>query len=262
VQWQADCNLLLFGRNDAQVKFHGMRVQVGEVEHHTAHAFKDEIPETVVEKVILQHDGSDREHLVAFVIKRVKQDSKGQPKDQVQDFRRQESAKLLQQQMQSCLAQDLPQWMIPSEVMILDAMPRTTTGELHRSILRESYAAHERTAAASVADVQDQISSAQAQTIADPKFDVMRSIWAKVGRVNGYKITAQSRWTDIGGDSLTAIPLVRESRLAGFSLTTAQIMFGLTLLDASKRIAENDQTLQHDPVHGQDRSDHGPELYS
>jgi amino acid adenylation domain-containing protein len=264
VQWQADGDLMLFGRNDAQVKFHGMRVQMGEVEHYVAHAFKEEISEAVVEKVIVrQHEGSDKENLVAFVIERVKRDSTGQVGDQSQDpRRRQEAAKFLRRQMQSRLAQQLPQWMIPSEVMIVDAMPRTATGKLHRNILRELYAAQTPTAVASPTEAQETSSSTQSSAMTDPKLNIMISIWSKIGRVDRSQLAIQSRWTDIGGDSLTAIPLVRESRLAGFSLTTAQIMSGLTLLDASKKTAQRDQTLQHDAVHAQNRGDHESELHS
>jgi hypothetical protein len=141
--------------------------------------------------------------------------------------------------MKARLAEQLPLWMTPTEVVVINAMPRTPTGKLHRSTLRDSYPVRDRDPALTTSQIETKEPVNMKEITTDPGLDKMRSLWAKVGHIKENQIEASSRWAEIGGDSLSAIALVREARKAGFELSTAKIMSGLTLLDASHQRRQN-----------------------
>ena len=94
------------GRKDSQVKVRGHRIEVGEVE--TALLALDTIKEAVV---VARNDRSGDQQLVAYLVPRK------QPGPTVTTFRR-------------VLRGRLPDYMIPSVFVLLDALPVTPTGKL------------------------------------------------------------------------------------------------------------------------------------
>jgi amino acid adenylation domain-containing protein len=108
VRWRADGALEFLGRLDEQVKIRGFRVEPGEVE-----AALLEHP-AVREAVVLAHSEPDREtRLVAYV---VGADNGPEPAD-----------------LRAHLMRKLPDWMIPTVFMRIDAIPLTANGKPDRS---------------------------------------------------------------------------------------------------------------------------------
>jgi amino acid adenylation domain-containing protein len=107
VRQRADALVEYLGRIDHQVKIRGFRIELGEIE-----ARLQEHP-AVAESVVLALDGQ----LIAYVTC-----GSGQCGE-------------LREQLKNHLKSSLPDYMVPTHVVVLDAMPLTTNGKLDRRAL-------------------------------------------------------------------------------------------------------------------------------
>jgi amino acid adenylation domain-containing protein len=101
-----------FGRRDGQVKIRGNRVEIGEIE--IAIMQQPDISQTAV---ILREDQPGRKSLVAYVVGKTEQ---------------RDSIKL-----KTALSVLLPDYMVPSSIVWLDELPKTTSGKVDRLKLPE-----------------------------------------------------------------------------------------------------------------------------
>ena len=99
-----DGNLLFHIRDDFQVKLHGRRIELGDIEAAIRHTF------TVSDTLVIVID----EQLVAYVTG--KQDA-------------------IPDNWKSQLTQKLPQWMVPQALVLLDKWPLTPNGKIDRRAL-------------------------------------------------------------------------------------------------------------------------------
>ncbi|MBL1078362.1 amino acid adenylation domain-containing protein [Nocardia sp. 2] len=112
VRWNASGELEYIGRTDFQVKLRGQRVELGEIEAALlAHASVSQVAVLVVDAVTGQQ-------LVAYVVA-----AQGVPVD---------SAELIR-----FAAARLPSYMVPSAVVVLDALPLSSSGKVDRKALPE-----------------------------------------------------------------------------------------------------------------------------
>jgi amino acid adenylation domain-containing protein len=104
-------DLKFFGRIDHQVKIRGNRVELGEIE-----AVLDRHPSVKQSAVLVLEDGQGEKRLVAYFV------AKPQLKPS-------------SSQMRVYLTEKLPEYMIPSAYVLLDAMPLSPTGKVDRQAL-------------------------------------------------------------------------------------------------------------------------------
>ncbi|WP_040695761.1 non-ribosomal peptide synthetase, partial [Nocardia vinacea] len=111
VAWTADGELDYLGRTDFQVKLRGLRIELGEIEQ--ALTALDEIAQAVV---VVRGDQHTGDQLVAYVI--------ATP-----------NLRLDIETVREDLARQLPAYMVPSVVIVLDAFPLNASGKLDRKAL-------------------------------------------------------------------------------------------------------------------------------
>ena len=109
-RYLADGNIEFLGRIDNQVKIRGFRIELGEIE--TALVSHPEI----LEAVVIDDEVNDSKRLVAYVVTRLRSNNKLNNKHELRSF----------------LKQRLPDYMIPSAFVMLDALPLTPNGKVNR----------------------------------------------------------------------------------------------------------------------------------
>ncbi|MQY25999.1 non-ribosomal peptide synthase/polyketide synthase [Nocardia aurantia] len=169
VRWKADGQLEYVGRADDQVKIRGFRVELGEVESALAQH------PSVSQAIVLARDpGVGGKRLFAWVV------PGGQPLDG-RDVRR-------------WVADRLPEYMVPSAVLAIDAVPLTTNGKLDRAALPEP-------------------DFASAAAYREPVGARERALAGLFGEVLGRdRVGADDNFFELGGHSLLATRLVSRIR--------------------------------------------------
>ncbi|CAN7202561.1 amino acid adenylation domain-containing protein [Bradyrhizobium sp. LjRoot220] len=176
--------LLFLGRGDEQIKLRGYRIELGEV----ARAVKalQEIDDAVV---IARAIGTsaERQELVAYCVPR----SGATPK-----------ADAIKQQ----LAAVVPEYMVPSRVVLLERLPLTSNGKVDRKALPEP---DQETAVASYSAPEGEIEEAIA------------AVWREV--LGRDRIGRNDNFFELGGDSILSLQIIARLRKRGIRLTPKQV---------------------------------------
>ncbi len=174
VRWRADGNLEFLGRTDFQVKIRGMRIEMGEVA-----AALGQLP-GVADCAVLAKDGAGGKRLVAYVALK-------------SDAARDASG------LRAALAQRLPDYMLPSAYVLLDALPRTPSGKLDR---RGLPAPEQAEAEAGALDARPRT----------PVEEMLAAMWERV--LDLPQAGIHDNFFDLGGHSLLATQLISRLRAA------------------------------------------------
>ncbi|RUT26160.1 non-ribosomal peptide synthetase, partial [Asaia sp. W19] len=164
--YQPDGTILFLGRIDHQIKIRGFRVEPGEIETRL-----QEQPGLRAAAVILREDRKDDPRLVAYVVP-----EPGHVPD---------SAAL-----RNTLAHDLPDYMVPSAIVALEALPLTTNGKLDRKAL----------------PVPDCTAVQIGRAPRTPREAVLCSLFAEL--LDRESVDIDTSFFDLGGHSLLATRLI------------------------------------------------------
>ncbi|UJB44383.1 non-ribosomal peptide synthetase [Streptomyces sp. A1-5] len=202
VRWGEDGQLHFVGRVDAQVKVRGHRVELGEVE--TALAGHPAVGQVAV---LFRTDGPGA-RLVGYV----------SPAAGVEPDALDPAA------LRGYLADGLPDYMVPSVFVTLDALPLTPNGKVDRRALPAPEA------------VSDGSVRLAPRT---PVEETLAGIWAQVLGLEA--VGVEDNFFDLGGDSILSIQVVSRARAAGLSIAPKDIFDQQTVRALAERIAETAQ---------------------
>jgi amino acid adenylation domain-containing protein len=159
------------GRNDHQVKVHGFRVELGDIE--CALLQQPGVSQAVVK---LESNPSEDQRLIAYVVPSHPEIS------------------LNISQLKDALRKTLPQYMLPTTIMQVTALPVSVNGKIDRS---------------SLPTLDSQPASHKKRTIEAPRTPVeqkLSEIWCRVLGVGD--ISRNDTFFDLGGNSLSLIKLL------------------------------------------------------
>lgn len=215
VQYQENGDIHLYGRKDSQLKVNGQRVEAADIESQITNVFRGEIEQVVVDQV-----GSESSRKLAAFIKL--RTCVGHCT--VEDIRAKVHARL---------DPLVPAWMVPNHIVLVSAMPRTATGKLDRRTLRQRCEndlqnSQRLEKSENKSEIESQVPEG---TDDDPAITDLISLCSQVLRIEENDISSQSNWTKLGGDSLSAMKLVKNARDSGVHFTTVDLMMGKTLAE-------------------------------
>jgi acyl-coenzyme A synthetase/AMP-(fatty) acid ligase/acyl carrier protein len=179
-----DGNIEFLGREDFQVKVRGHRIELGEIE-----AMLLNHPQ--VSKAVVTAIGKrfESKHLIAYVV--LTQNYAHQAEDA-------DSAKPLQlTELYEHLRSKLPEYMIPSRIVPLEALPLTANGKVDRNVLPHPIIQSRRHASSSV-------------EIRTPTEETLVQLWSELLKLSDVSI--EDNFYELGGDSLLATKLVTRIR--------------------------------------------------
>lgn len=174
VRWRADGRIDFLGRTDHQVKIRGQRIELGEIETVMA-----SFPGVRAAVVIPREIGSDT-RLVGYVTT---------------------DGPVSNTALRDHMVQGLPEVMVPSHVVTLDAFPLTPNKKIDRKALPEPVPTRAAVTENNTAPVAQDGVEAQ-----------IAAIWSRILGVDG--IRAEDNFFALGGHSLLAVQAHREIRTA------------------------------------------------
>ncbi|WP_020479985.1 non-ribosomal peptide synthetase [Mastigocladopsis repens] len=169
-----DGTIEFIGRSDYQVKIRGFRIELAEIE-----AVLGQHPD-IREAVVLAREDAGNKRLVAYVVPN--------NVDSLQNSKSSDLARFLQEK--------LPDYMLPSSFVMLEALPLTPNGKVNRSAL----------------PAPEQV---RLETIATPRTpveEVLVGIWVKI--LNIQQVGINDNFFELGGHSLLATQVISQVREA------------------------------------------------
>ncbi|MBD9580531.1 non-ribosomal peptide synthase/polyketide synthase [Delftia sp. DLF01] len=191
VRWNAQGELEYLGRVDQQVKIRGFRIELGEVQAQLLAQ-----PE-VREAVVLASQGPGGARLVAYV----------SLNEEVEDG-------LLKER----LGQALPDYMVPSAIVVLDALPLTANGKVDRKALPEP----------------EMASTQQYEAPQGELEEALARIWAEVLGVE--RVGRHDSFFELGGHSLLALKLLERMRARGLAAQVRSLFLQPRLTDFAQAL--------------------------
>ncbi|MET8046927.1 amino acid adenylation domain-containing protein [Streptosporangium sp. NPDC005286] len=188
VRYRADGNLEYLGREDTQVKLRGFRVELGEVE-----AAMTRLPAVADVAVTLSEDTPGDRRLVAYVVKSGDGDGDGD----------QGGVGALRE----ALGAELPDYMVPSAFVFLDALPLTANGKVDRAAL-PAPPSRPVIVAARGGDVEDTVAGVWKTLLGLEDVGVHDNFF-EVGGHSLLLLAVHGRLVELFGDRLTVTDLFR-----------------------------------------------------
>ncbi|MBD2438978.1 non-ribosomal peptide synthase/polyketide synthase [Nostoc sp. FACHB-110] len=192
------------GRIDQQVKIRGFRIELGEIEalllqHHS-------VRESVV---IVREDQPGDKRLVAYLV------SQGEELAKASELR-------------AFLKQKLPDYMIPSAFVHLDAFPLTVNGKLDRAALKPPSSTR--------AELEDDFVAPSTT-----KEKILAAIWAKVLGVE--QVGIHDNFFALGGDSIRSIQVLAAAKEQGLNFSVQQLFQHQTIHGLVQELETQGQNL-------------------
>nr|WP_314561314.1 non-ribosomal peptide synthetase [uncultured Pseudomonas sp.] len=177
VRQRADGLVEYLGRIDHQVKIRGFRIELGEIETRLLEH------DGVREAVVLALDSPSGKQLVAYLVSDADHGA-------------------LRDALKAHLKAQLPDYMVPAHMIVLDSMPLTANGKLDRRALPQP-------------DPE-----AYRQQYVAPRTELegtLAAIWCAV--LNVQQVGLDDNFFELGGDSILSIQVVSRARQAGIHFT-------------------------------------------
>ncbi|MDW0358489.1 amino acid adenylation domain-containing protein [Halomonas venusta] len=206
VRQLADGSLEFLGRVDDQVKIRGYRVEPSEI----AALLRDQ-PDIAEAEVIARENEEGRAQLYAYVVMAAGSDV--------------DDAALLAQ-----LGERVPDYMVPSVMVRLEALPLTANGKLDRKVLPELKTSSQDMYAAPEGDIET--------TLAE--------IWADV--IGCERVGRNDNFFELGGDSILSLKVVARTRKRGLRVSPKQLLEKQTLAELAHELKGEGEDKKQEPT--------------
>jgi len=203
VRWRPDGELDFLGRVDHQVKVRGFRIELGEIE--AALGRHPGLREAVV---VARDEGELGKRLVAFLVAK---EGDGPPAAELRDF----------------LRRGLPEFMVPSAFVCLEALPLSPNGKVDRRALMRLETSREPDAG---------VAGGEPRTVLEERLAALMA--EALGRE---RIGIHDSFFDLGGHSLLATRVTaRVARELGVELPVSALFLAPTVAKLAERLEQGE----------------------
>jgi aryl carrier-like protein len=243
VKYNPDGSIEYLGRKDHQIKLHGQRMELGEIEHRLLES--QNVRSAVV---ILPHTGPLRQKLAAVIsLKSLAADSTTITTGACELVSQRDmlggghqEAKAIQKSIEA----QLPHYMVPQVWAVVKNIPMLVSGKLDRkrvtSWLEQLEDSVYDRMMQDYDDASHDIMEGRAQENEDEAPTLLREIFSQVLNLPLHKIDTSRSFIYLGGDSITGMAVVSKARKRGLNLPLNRIL-------QSKSIAELSTSLEAKP---------------
>jgi amino acid adenylation domain-containing protein len=210
VRYNNDGTLEYISRRDTQIKLHGQRIELGEVEHHLG----SQLPDARQAAVEIVATGAGNQTLAAFIDLGTSESGDSSTECVATPLTDELQSRFMR--LQTTLSGFLPSYMVPSIYITMRKMPRLPSGKLDRKVLRQ--------VAAELPEaqlVQFSLAAGDKRAPSTPMEKQLQALWTEVLGV--VEIGADDSFFRLGGDSITAMRLVTAAHAIGVPLSVALI---------------------------------------
>lgn len=197
-RFRTDGTLEYLGRVDDQVKIRGFRIELGEIE---AVLHQQEQVEQAI--VVAREDVPGQKRLVAYVV------PQGAPTPH-------SASDLLVQSLQQSLQQRLPNYMVPSVIVLLDTLPLTANRKVD----------YQNLPAPAVLQRTNDHTTVAPRTAIEA---TLVKLWADLLHLE--QVSIHDNYFELGGDSILSIQLISRANQAGIHITPKQIFQHQTIAE-------------------------------
>ncbi|MFB7669437.1 amino acid adenylation domain-containing protein, partial [Kitasatospora sp. NPDC056138] len=199
VRWNRDGELEYLGRSDDQVKIRGFRIEPGEVQ-----AALTRHPAVAQAVVVAREEQPGDTRLVAYVVPDADEGEPSLP------------------QLRRELGHQLPDYMVPAAIMVIDSIPLTRNGKIDRNALPAPVYA----------------SAGIGRAARTPREEILSTAFAEILGLPG--VGVDDNFFDLGGHSLLATRLISRIRTAlGTEIPLRAIFEAPTVAQLARRLADH-----------------------
>lgn len=197
VRWNQAGQIEFLGRIDQQVKIRGFRIELKEIEAHLLAIA--EIKEAAVK--MIEVENTSEKQLLAYIST---------------------TSDISEKQIKAYLRTQLPEYMIPKAIVLLDALPTTKNGKL------------------AVNQLPNQITNLVLEEKEVPETQLQSDILMIFKEIlNLELIGINEDFYDLGGDSIKAIRIVSKLKEQGYAVTINDILRQRTIKELSNNLKQN-----------------------
>ncbi|AUS81135.1 hypothetical protein C1701_25465 [Actinoalloteichus sp. AHMU CJ021] len=199
-RWRRDGQLEFLGRADDQVKLRGFRIEPGEVEAVLARH-----PAVAVAAVVVREDTPGVRRLVGYAVPSATGGT---------------GTETLGAELRDAVRAELPEYLVPAAVVVLDALPLTPNGKPDRAALPAP-------------EFQG------GEDFRAPSGETERTlcqIWSEVLGVD--RVGVEDNFFALGGDSILSIQVVSRARRAGLELSSKDMFLHQTVAALASALPE------------------------
>ncbi|KAL5362552.1 hypothetical protein BJX96DRAFT_186106 [Aspergillus floccosus] len=231
VRYLPDGSLQYLGRKDRQVKLHGQRIELSEVEQHVLRCFPGDCHEVFATLITVERTGSD--YLVASVVQESpdKAESNSSFQAAVEETKRR-------------LKAEVPAMLVPAAIVPLRELPRLVNGKLNRDLIRQQAA---QALELHLEKAQEARKTWRPEDLTTGE-RLLQALWAEVLNSPIDKVGPCDNFFQLGGDSIAAMKLASAACHAGFDLMVPDIFISPQLRDLAQIISKRCSTTKTDPV--------------
>ena len=227
-RYNSDGTLNIVGRKDMQIKLHGQRIEMAEVEYNILRS--DSIANAVV---LYPRSGPLKERLVAVIALRESSTAKDDTKTiRLIDPSYSSVAAEKISQGRAYLGQRVPGYMMPSVWLCFDILPLSRNEKTDR--VRVLQYVQEMTAIPGVATTAPEEQTKISAPLTSTETTVQGIIAGVLGQPQP-KISMDRSFVGLAGDSIQAMQAVAKCRTSGLSVTVKDVLLSKSLRELAKK---------------------------